>query len=331
MRALRVVGLIADTGVVVHDPGADLKSWFSPGTWRCTRERRQRDPRQQVHRRSSVGSEQPERAGRCSWRRWSGVVIAAVRRDRETLALAGAACCGSRSRSGSRCTVGPAATRYLFEPAAVMVVIAGHAVGRVLASLRAGARPWPLRYASGGVDRAGRMVAGAVPTATRAGHRARRHRPRPLAGHQIDRLQGVIAKDGGAARIRACGQPVDPGRAPEQGRPGRSGMNVGNVGYRPGSDIDSGKPIVVLQAPRLSAGRCARSTSPRPTRPAATSCRDRPSIGDARLQRLQIRRQVAELGGRSPSSVPVGDQPPRVPRSSERPTVSAPATRPACR
>ena len=88
-----------------------------------------------------------------------------------------------------------------------------------------------------------------------------------LAGTQIKRLQSVVARDGGATRIKACGQPVSPVGLQSKVA-WATGLNVGNVGFRPGRDIDSGQPIVFFK-PHGMAGRCSRSTSRPPTSPAA--------------------------------------------------------------
>ena len=82
------------------------------------------------------------------------------------------------------------------------------------------------------------------------------------------RLQGVIAKDGGAGQDPACGQPVT--LVGLQSKVAWAvGLNVGNVGFRPGKAIDSGKPIVFfkphlngwevrpIHIPRADASRCA--------------------------------------------------------------------------
>jgi hypothetical protein len=66
------------------------------------------------------------------------------------------------------------------------------------------------------------------------------------AATELARLQAVIAKDGGAAQIKACAQPVT--LVGDQSELAWAiGLNVGNVGYRPGRSIDQGIPIVLFK------------------------------------------------------------------------------------
>jgi hypothetical protein len=79
----------------------------------------------------------------------------------------------------------------------------------------------------------------------------------------------VIAHDGGPAGILACGQPVSL-VGYQSTLAYYVGLNVGNVGYRPGNAIDSGKPIILFKPHLLgwevrpshmrpgSQGRCDR-------------------------------------------------------------------------
>ncbi len=67
-----------------------------------------------------------------------------------------------------------------------------------------------------------------------------------FAGTQIKRLQAVVKRDGGALAIRACGQPVT--LVGLQSKVAwATGLNVGNVGYKPGRSIDRGLPIVFFK------------------------------------------------------------------------------------
>ncbi|MGB0095841.1 MAG: hypothetical protein WBP81_25295 [Solirubrobacteraceae bacterium] len=63
---------------------------------------------------------------------------------------------------------------------------------------------------------------------------------------QIKRLHAVIVRDGGSTRIRACGQPVtDVGF--QSILAWQTGLNVGNVGYKPDREIRRGHPIVLFK------------------------------------------------------------------------------------
>jgi hypothetical protein len=171
------------------------------------------------------------------------VVIALARRDRQLLTLIAAACLWVAIEIAFVLHGWSGAPRYLFEPAAVMIVLAGVAVGRALAY--APQRRRGLRWL-GPVMVAGLVVA-LAPTATsrvRADHRevSAAH----VAGREIDRLQDVIARIGGAARVRACGQPVTLVGA-QSAVAWAVGLNVGNVGFRPGRSIRRGQPIVIFK------------------------------------------------------------------------------------
>src|SRR5262249_47089220 len=142
-----------------------------------------------------------------------------------------------------------AANRYLLEPAAVIVVIAGATVGRIL-TFGAGAEHSPaVRKATAVASLLLVALFGvaSIPTAHRRLNEAHAEiSGARFAGRQIVRLQGVIARDGGAARIVACGQPVT--LVGLQSKVAWAvGLNVGNVGFRPGRAIDGGKPIVFFK------------------------------------------------------------------------------------
>ena len=97
------------------------------------------------------------------------------------------------------------APRYMFEPAAVVIVLVGAALGRALA-LRPHRMPlvrWAALAAIAG------LVAG---MASPARLRARLFHNGVVLGRtwakQLNRLQLVIAREGGPKRILACGQAV---------------------------------------------------------------------------------------------------------------------------
>jgi hypothetical protein len=172
-----------------------------------------------------------------------GVGIAAARRDRQTLGLVAAVCLWVALEIGLALHGWSGATRYLFEPAAVTVVIAGSAVGRLLGF--APRRPWVLRWV-------GPVVVVALFAALYPLVHDREHAAEPeftqahASGRQLDRLQAVIAKDGGAAKIRGCGGPTTlVGNQSMLAWALR--MNVGEVGFKIGRGIDSGRPIVVFK------------------------------------------------------------------------------------
>ena len=132
-------------------------------------------------------------------------VLAVVFRLRTWLVLLGAAVAWLALEIGLAYHGWGVAPRYMFEPAAVLVVLAGAAVGRGLAADPR--RPVPLRWLAlaGVLVLAGTMV----PHARLRGRLAHNG---IVAGQrwarQIHRLQLVIAREGGLRRVLTCGQPV---------------------------------------------------------------------------------------------------------------------------
>lgn len=171
-----------------------------------------------------------------------GVVWAGVRRDRVTLGLFATALLWVVIEIAFAYHGWSAVSRYLLEPAAVMVAIAGGFVGRMIVDTA-----WwvaPLRWL-GPLLVVGLLVA-LVPTARSRAHvwkydiaKARQD------AKVIDRLGDVIASIGGGSRVLACGQPVS--RIGFQSTLAWAvGLNVGATGYNPGKSIRRGKPIVVF-------------------------------------------------------------------------------------
>jgi hypothetical protein len=169
------------------------------------------------------------------------VAIAIVRRDRGTLLLTGAALVWVAVEIAMAYHGWNAPPRYLFVPAAVLVVVAGVGVGRALAATP---RSPLLRLALSAAVLA--VVIALLPDA--------RERERVVHNkistervwrEQIDHLGKLVAGQG-AARIEACGQPVSylgfqPIIAWYLGR------NVRAIGWDPPSSISSGHPIVLYQ------------------------------------------------------------------------------------
>jgi hypothetical protein len=194
-----------------------------------------------------------------------GVVLAFVRRDRETLGLAAAALLWVAIEIGFAYHGWSAVSRYLIEPAAVMIVIAGGLVGRLLADTA----QWPgvLRWAGPVVVLV--LLAALTPAAR---DRERTWNAGVIEARRdakvIDRLQDVIARVGGGARVLRCGQPVSRNQY-QSTLAWDVGLNVGNTGYNPGKSIARGKPIVLFKPYRQ--GWQVRPYNLRPA--TAASCR----------------------------------------------------------
>jgi hypothetical protein len=170
------------------------------------------------------------------------VALAVWRRDRATLLLAAGTVAWVVVETAFALHGWPGVPRYMFPAAAIMVVIAGIGVGRLLAE------PPRLSSAVGiaAVAVTVAVVGSLVPPAlsdTRAAHKdliAQRARTK-----EIGQLAGVIGRLGGAARLRACGEPLT--RLEYQSiLAWNLHVNVADVGFKYGPAIDSGRPIVLF-------------------------------------------------------------------------------------
>ncbi|MGH2877378.1 MAG: hypothetical protein ACRDLV_14090 [Solirubrobacteraceae bacterium] len=170
------------------------------------------------------------------------VVLALARRDLATLGLAACAVVWVVIEIVFAFHGWSAVTRYMIEPAGVMVVLAGAGVGR----LAADSRGWGVLRWAGPVVALALLVA-LVPTARTRARAARLDLDIAHAhAKQVTRLQGVIARIGGPAKIKSCGQPVS--LVGFQSTVAYEvGLNVGNVGFRPGRAIDRGDDIVLFK------------------------------------------------------------------------------------
>jgi hypothetical protein len=176
------------------------------------------------------------------------VVLAAWRRsraDRVTLVLAGGVVGWVIVEIAFALHGWPGLARYMFEAAGVMIVLAGVFVGRVLADPpRLGvAGPAATAAAAAAVALLVIGLIGPALSAARAEHadiRIQRARTTVLG-----RLSAVISQLGGAARLRACGEPLT--RLEYQTALAYSlGVNVSKVGFKYGQAIAHGNPIVMF-------------------------------------------------------------------------------------
>jgi hypothetical protein len=172
----------------------------------------------------------------------AGVVLAVLRRDRATLLVVAAAAVWLLIEIVFAYHGWSAVSRYMIEPAAVMVAVAGSGVGWLLADTRT----FRLVRWIGPIAVLALFIA-LVPT---AGSRVRdvRHQISNArhSARQIDRLHQVIDKDGGADSVKACGQPVSL-IGFQSTVAWYVDLNVGNVGYKPGRSIGRGDQIVLFK------------------------------------------------------------------------------------
>jgi hypothetical protein len=168
--------------------------------------------------------------------------LAVLRRERVTLALAGGVLAWVIIEIGFALHGWPGLGRYMFEAAAVTAVLAGVAVGRLL-----GDPPprWTVIGIAGGaivVVALATLVPAAVSRARseRADLRVQRERTA-----QINRLSGVVARLGGPAALKGCGEPLT--RLEYQTVLAWTlRVNVATVGFKYGPAIASGRPIVLF-------------------------------------------------------------------------------------
>ncbi len=172
-----------------------------------------------------------------------GVALAALRRDRTLLALAAAIVVWVIVEIAFALHGWPGLGRYMFEAAAVMVVLAGVGVGRLLAGVRV-ARGTVPSWAGGGL--VALLVIALIPPALSAAHKEHQdiiHQRKRTT--EINRLSQVVTALGGAARVRACGEPVT--RLQYQTTLAYTlGENVKSVGFKYGKSIANGNPIILF-------------------------------------------------------------------------------------
>jgi hypothetical protein len=170
------------------------------------------------------------------------VALAVLRRDRVILALTAGICAWVIVEIAFSLHGWPGLARYMFEPAAVVIALAGAAVGRLLVE------PARVSRLAGwaGVALVVVIVAALVPPAVSAArdehHDIRVQRSRTA---EIGKLSSVIASLGGPARLNPCGEPLT--RLEYQTILAWTlHVNVAAVGFKYGPAITSGRPIVLF-------------------------------------------------------------------------------------
>jgi hypothetical protein len=138
----------------------------------------------------------------------------------------------------------PGLARYMFEPAALLVAIAGVGVGRVLAD--------PPRFGSWSVPgwaSIGLVVVIVVALLSPALNRARFEHKDIVAQRvrtaEIGKLSSVVASLGGPSRLKRCGEPLT--RLEYQTILAWTlRVNVASVGYKYGPAIAGSRPVVLF-------------------------------------------------------------------------------------
>jgi hypothetical protein len=170
------------------------------------------------------------------------LAVAALRRDFSWLILAGFAMLWVAVEIGFALHGWGASPRYMFEPAAVLIVLAGAGCGRLLALAPGMALVRWVGVAA--------VVGLLVTMAPHAQIRARLLHNGIVLGRQwalqIHRLQRVIAISGGTKKIDACGQPVT-SVSFQSILAWELGHNVSEVGWSPPYWTSLKRPIVIFQ------------------------------------------------------------------------------------
>jgi hypothetical protein len=171
------------------------------------------------------------------------LAIAFFRRDRFVLMLGAGAVVWIVVEMAFALHGWPALPRYLFEPAAVMIVLAGVAVGWILLLSPRVSRAMP---AWAGVPVVAVIVATLIPGAV---HRVKversdLHHERARTA-ELNLLKSAIASLGGYKHVTACGKPVANVQWVSQ-LAYFVKWNVGPVGHLPNSEIRQGHPIVLF-------------------------------------------------------------------------------------
>jgi hypothetical protein len=170
------------------------------------------------------------------------VMLAVIRRDRLTLALAAGAVVWVVVEIAFALHGWPGLARYMFPAGAVVVVLAGIAIGRLLTEVPLLLERWSWAGAAVAVV----VVLALAPAAIshlRSEHKDLRvERARTT---QINRLSGVVTRLGGPARLRGCGEPLT--RLEYQTMLAWTlRVNVATVGFKYGPAVASGRPIVLF-------------------------------------------------------------------------------------
>ena len=176
-------------------------------------------------------------------------LYAAYRRERATLAIGLAAILWVLAEIAFALHGWPAVPRYLFEPTAVLAVLAGIGVGRLLAM------PARLPSAPGlasapawaGIVLPVALVGALIPaTASRVRIERKDLTHERARTRQINRLHSVISELGGTARIMHCGQPQIPTEF-QSILAWNLGVNVGVLYYNPNPYASTNRPAVLFE------------------------------------------------------------------------------------
>jgi hypothetical protein len=168
--------------------------------------------------------------------------LAVWRRDRTTVVLAAGTVAWVVIEIAFSLHGWPGLGRYMFGAGAVMVVLGGLLVGRLLAEGRriSGAAQW------GGAALAAVLVASLIPAAVSDARSERRDlRAQRARTKEINRLSSIVSSLGGAARLRACGEPLTHLEY-QTILAWTLQRNVSVIGFKYAQAISHGNPVVLF-------------------------------------------------------------------------------------
>ncbi|MGH2895678.1 MAG: hypothetical protein ACRDPM_20755 [Solirubrobacteraceae bacterium] len=238
MRLMVIAGLVFIPAFWFSIPALTSKSWFISGDLALNQQT-------VIHGNKIIGVINRFRSlyelpMQLAW--LIGVALAVLRRDRTTLLVVAAAAVWLVIEVAFAYHGWSAVSRYMIEPAAVMVAVGGGGIGWLLADKRTSK---VLRWL-GPVVALGLIVALAPDARSRVRTMRGLIEDSRHSAKQIDRLHRVIDKDGGPDVIKSCGQPVS--LVGFQSTVAYyTNLNVGNVGFRPGKAIGRGDQVVLFK------------------------------------------------------------------------------------
>ena len=177
-----------------------------------------------------------------------GLALGGLRRNRVVVLLAAASVLWVAVEIGLALDSLPVLPRFMFEAAAIAAVLSGVGVGAAaveLARLRAG--PGMVRWGSA-LLAVGAAAGLLVPVAiARVGSEQSDLRQLHHRSHELAMLQSLIGELGGTRRVRSCGEPVTY-VSDASAVAWLTGLNVGQVGYKPGREMRRWYPVIVFRS-----------------------------------------------------------------------------------
>ena len=172
---------------------------------------------------------------------------ALFRRNRTLLALAAGALAWVIVEIAFALHGWPALPRYMYEAGAVVVIIAGVGIGRLIAEPPSANVAMRVAGVVLAVLIAGSLVPAAI---SRARDERKDLRVQRARTKTINRLSGVVSRLGGPGRLRPCGEPLTRLLEYQTVLAWTLRLNVSSVGYKYARAIRRGDPVVLYSPGR---------------------------------------------------------------------------------